>query len=131
MRLVYASLTGNSRSFVNKLLETNKSIETLEIKSGEEVVEGEYLLLTYTTGQGQTPPKVEKFLIINGRGLLGVIGSGNKNWGSNYCKGALRVAYKYGVPCYHTFQMRGSVEDVQKVSDIIDEMKKENDIRNG
>lgn len=119
-------MTNNVRAFVKKLLLVNKSIETIEIQLDEDIVVNEpFILLTFTTGHGEVPEKVERFLKRNSGNLQAVLGSGHKNWGVNFCKGAFIVADTYKVPCLHTFQMRGNDEDVAKVVGIIEALSSE------
>lgn len=120
-------MTGNVRAFVKKLNTLNKSMKTLELKNGKEVVSDEYILITHTTGKGEMPPKLVEFLKndVNVGKCLGVIGSGNKNWGSNFCKGAYLASSIVAKPVYHTFELQGNDVDVQVTNSIIRELLKE------
>lgn len=121
--IVYCSITGNVRNFVSNLLELDESIETLELKNGKEIVSDEYIIITGTTGLGEIPPVLVEFLKddTNARNCLGVIGSGNKNWGNNFCKGAYKVSDIVAKPILHTFELRGEEKDLHKVLQIIKE----------
>lgn len=127
MLIVYCSMTGNVRAFVKKLNKLNESIATLELKNGKEVVSEKYLLITHTTGKGEIPPKLVEFLknINNTEKCLGVVGSGNKNWGLNYCKGAYLASIIVAKPVYHTFELKGNEGDVKKVGTIITDLQRE------
>ena len=117
-------MTGNVRAFVKKLNKLNESMTTLELENGKEVVSDNYILITHTTGKGEMPPKLVEFLKnkINAEKCLGVIGSGNKNWGSNFCKGAYLASNIVARPVYHTFELKGNESDVMKVNSIINEL---------
>lgn len=106
------------KTFVNKIKQLDKSIKTLKVENGKEAVSDKYLLITYTINKGEMPKMLVDFLKNNAKGCVGVVGSGNKNWGSNFCKGAYMTSTIVGKPVYHTFELKGSVEDVQKVYDI-------------
>ena len=47
MKVVYASRTGNVQKLIDRL-----GLEATKIEDGTEKVEGEYLLITYTDGEG-------------------------------------------------------------------------------
>lgn len=121
MRIVFASLTGNVQRFVDKL-----SFESARILPNTFLCINEpFVLVTYTTGFGQTPKEVESFLKYdyNWRHLKGVIGSGNRNWGDSFCGGAEKVALQYNVPLLHKFELSGFDSDVQIVTDKIEELE--------
>lgn len=121
MKVVYCSMTGNVRAFVRKLNQINKSIETIEIRNGKEVVDDKYLLITHTTGKGEMPKKLVDFLgdKTNVKNAVGVVGSGNKNWGAHFCGGAYKASEICGVPVLHTFEVRGNQKDIDKALEII------------
>lgn len=52
MKLVYASRTGN----VQKLTDRISAADTFKIVSGEELVKEDYILVTYTDGDGISLP---------------------------------------------------------------------------
>jgi protein involved in ribonucleotide reduction len=91
MLLAYASKTGNIKRAITKLLDYIKeisqdpskqkiainelsttketkyltTIETFEIKTGEELIKKNCILFTYTTGIGEIPQEIDKFIINN------------------------------------------------------------------
>jgi protein involved in ribonucleotide reduction len=119
MLVAYASMTGNIKRFVGNL-----EFETVQITSGL-TINRPYILITYTIGRGQVPKEVENFLdrALNKENLVGVIGSGNRNWGKNYCAGAITVASQYNVPLLHTFEMSGFDSDLAIVTSKIKELQ--------
>ncbi|GIQ64438.1 hypothetical protein PACILC2_30060 [Paenibacillus cisolokensis] len=72
MLIAYDSRTGNVRRFINKL-----NVPAVQIEDGMTLDEP-FVLVTYTTGFGQVPQKVQSFLKQNHRYLRGVSASGNK-----------------------------------------------------
>jgi len=102
----YYSLTGNVRRFVNKLGLPCKEI-------GDDAIQQPYVLITCTVGFGEVPAPVTSFLRRNGKWVIGVAASGNRNWGRNFAKAADRIAHVYGVPVLHKFELSGSIQDVQ------------------
>ncbi len=108
MLIVYDSRTGNVRRFVNKLnLPSVQIDDTL-------MVDEPFVLVTYTTGFGQVPAKVQSFLQRNHKGLRGVSASGNRNWGEGFAKSADAIAGMYGVPVLNKFELAGTARDVER-----------------
>jgi protein involved in ribonucleotide reduction len=120
MLVAYASMTGNVRRFVGNL-----DFPSFDISKnhGVSAVYEPFVLITYTTGQGQVPKEVERFIETNSIYLKAVIGSGNRNWGDKFCGGAEKIADKYNVPLLHTFEMFGFPSDVGFVTNKIIELQ--------
>jgi protein involved in ribonucleotide reduction len=117
--LVYASKTGNVERFAQKI----DSMPHFKIASGDEAITEPCVLLTYTTGIGQVPLEVSKFVEQNKHLICGVAASGNRNWGETYGKAAQTLNQQYGFPILHTFELSGTrrdaatfLERVQQVS---------------
>jgi len=106
MLVVYHSKTGNVRRFMKKL-----DVRYVEISEMVEVKEP-FVLVTYTTGFGQIPEKVQKFLRDNSAYLRGVSASGNKNWGDMFARSADLISNQYGVPVISKFELSGRQKDV-------------------
>lgn len=106
MIIVYDSLTGNIKRFIEKL-----NTECLQIEELMEIDEV-FILLTYTTGVGKVPDKVERFLEKNHENLVGVSASGNRNWGYLFGASADRISDKYKVPIISKFELSGTKKDV-------------------
>lgn len=115
MKLVYASRTGN----VQKLTDRISAADTLKIVSGEELVKEDYILITYTDGEGIIPPTVEKFLDVNHGSCKGVAVSGNsERHPDTFCFAADKIAEKYGLTILVKFEKDGdaSVETTIKAA---------------
>ncbi|RNB53722.1 class Ib ribonucleoside-diphosphate reductase assembly flavoprotein NrdI [Brevibacillus gelatini] len=108
MLIAFDSKTGNVRRFVSKL-----GLPHVEIEP-EMVIEEPFVLVTYTTGFGQVPEKVERFLKRNHVYLRGVSASGNRNWGASFAKSADTIASQYGVPVISKFELSGTGRDVEQ-----------------
>lgn len=74
-------------------------------------VDEPFVLITYTTGFGQVPPKVNEFLQCNHKMLRGVSASGNRNWGTGFAKSADTIAEAYQVPVISKFELSGTNQD--------------------
>lgn len=107
MLIVYDSLTGNVRRFVDKL-----GLPNLRIQDGLTVGEP-FILITYTTGLGFVPDSTKQFLEDNSAHLIGVATSGNKNFGNYYALAADIIAKQYEVPVIHKFEFSGLPSDVE------------------
>lgn len=107
MLVVYDSRTGNVKRFIKKL-----NMRAMPIDAKDEVDEP-FVLVTYTTGFGQVPEKVQSFLESNSEHLRGVSASGNRNWGTGFAKSADTISEKYHVPVILKFELSGTNQDTQ------------------
>ena len=107
MLIAYDSKTGNVRRFVNKLAMPSVQIED------DMTLDEPFVLVTYTTGFGQAPDKVMKFLSRNSSRMVGVSASGNRNWGEGFARSADRISAMYGVPVLCKFELSGTTRDVE------------------
>lgn len=107
MLVAFDSRTGNVRRFVDKLPFPAVRIDE------DMTLDEPFVLVTYTTGFGQAPDKVLRFLKKNGRRLKGVAASGNRNWGTNFAASADVIADMYGVPVLTKFELSGTARDVE------------------
>lgn len=118
MIIVYYSFTDNIKKFLNKI---NFKGKTLRLKKGDEIINESYLLISSTIGTGNIPDVVYKFIKNNYHYCIGSIGSGNKNWGKNYCK-AVDLLYKYyNIPVLMKFELQGNDEDIKSFYRILHE----------
>lgn len=108
MLIIYDSKTGNVKRFINKL-----NMECIQIKE-DLIINIPFILITYTTGIGQLPETISKFLIHNSHNLIGVAASGNRNWGNSFAIVADIISEKYNVPILHKFELAGTKKDVEK-----------------
>ncbi|KZD71155.1 class Ib ribonucleoside-diphosphate reductase assembly flavoprotein NrdI [Bacillus cereus] len=115
--LLYDSMTGNVKRFANKF--TEFSFNTKPIKSISKI-ENEFILLTYTTGIAQIPPTTKEFLETHKSLLpemcLGVVSSGNRNWGDNFAASGDKIEAEYHIRLLHKIEMAGSKKDVDIIT---------------
>jgi len=104
--VVYYSLTGNVRRFIEKT-----GLPAIELRP-ELIVNEPFILVTPTIGFGQVPEVVAEFLRLNQRGLRAVAASGNRNWGPSYAGAADVISEQYGVPIALKFELAGTAADV-------------------
>lgn len=70
------------------------------------------------------PRSVKKFLVDHGnsRFLVGVIGTGSRNFGKEFCRAADVVAEKFGVPVVGRIEFSGMTDEQKMARDIIVEL---------
>lgn len=111
MLLVYASRTNNIDRFVEKL----KIINTKKIETGEEIVQQNFILITYTDMFGEIPKEIKIFLKNNQKFLKAVAGSGNKNFGNNFCGAAKKISEIFKVELISCFELSGNENDIKQL----------------
>lgn len=112
MKIVYASRTGNVQKLIDRL-----KIEAVKITNGNEIVDGDYILVTYTDGAGIIPKAVETFLDGNREGLKAAAVSGNsERHPDTFCGAAEKLEEKYGTKIIAKFEKDGddSVDEAIK-----------------
>ncbi|GGC79772.1 ribonucleotide reductase assembly protein NrdI [Enterococcus wangshanyuanii] len=138
MKILYISISGNTRSFVKRLVDYadtqyDVQIEVQEIhenSSFEDETEPFFTFVpTYLDGgngvdNGDTEILTEtmrEYLDYHGnyRYCLGVVGSGNKNFNHQYCLTAKQYAEKFGFPFLADYELRGTQEDIERVYRIL------------
>ncbi len=115
MKIVYMSLTGNVRNFVGKL-----GVEdALEIVTGDETIDEDFVLVTHSPDAGEIPYEVEDFMEEHADFCKGVAASGDRAYGDDYTLVAETISEEYGVPIVHRFELDGTDEDVDVVKKFI------------
>lgn len=135
--IVYFSSTSeNTKRFVEKL-PNELDLVRIPVKWDESnplLVQNQYVLVLPTYGGGEyekaVPRQVVKFLNVkSNRDLIrGVIGTGNTNFGEHYCLAADVVAAKTGVPLLQRVEILGTPDDVEKVSERLEQLWKANTV---
>ncbi len=119
-KIVYFTVTGNIKKFINKLNHDNVSF----IEDGLKIDEP-YILITGTINFGEVPIEVKKFLKENHENLIGVVGSGNRNWGRNFAIAGDIIAKKFNVPLLLKFELSGNTHDVENFIKKVEELENE------
>lgn len=110
MKFVYFSLTGNTKKIADKLA----LFECQEIKK-DLLIDDKYILIASSVGFGQIQPEVKEFLLKNSENMIGVIGSGNRNWGQSYCKAAKTIAKDYNVKYFASIELAGTTPQIEEL----------------
>ena len=112
MKIAYASKTGHVEKIISKL----GLDEALKIVNGDEKIDGEYIIFTYTTGKGKTPKQVEAFLAAN-PGVKAVVGSGStaKSHIETFNFAAENISKAYNVPIIAKVDGVGTDKDMAHI----------------
>lgn len=118
MKIVYITLTGQTRKFVNKL-----DIETIELSPIDPFIEiNEPFIIVAPTYEKEATEILWEFLDTgeNRRYFKGVAGGGNRNFNELFVFTAKDLAEDYDVPMLHAFEFQGSPRDVEALKEKID-----------
>ena len=77
-----------------------------------------YVLMCPTYDQprgGFTPKPVQQFLEERAHLMVGVIGSGNMNFGNHYCQAAHDISKQHNVPIVHRIDIMGTNNDYRTI----------------
>ena len=122
----FSSISGNTARFIDKL--GMRAVRIPLYRSEEPLIVNEpYVLVSPTygggDGHGAVPKQVIRFLNDEGnRSLIrGVIAAGNTNFGEAYCLAGDIIARKCNVPHLYRVEVFGTPEDVDRVSDGLEQ----------
>ncbi|MBQ9991020.1 MAG: class Ib ribonucleoside-diphosphate reductase assembly flavoprotein NrdI [Lachnospiraceae bacterium] len=111
MKIVYASRNGHVEAVIHNL----GIQDALKIKEGTEKVKGDYVIFTYTDGEGILPPKVKTFLAAN-PGVKAVVSSGNsQRHPATYNFAADIIAREYGAKIIAKIDGSGTDHDMAEI----------------
>lgn len=121
MFLVYYSMTGNVKNFVERVglpsKEINPTNPCFEVNEDYIVVVPSYV--------GYVNEDVEDFIDYsnNKNHLVGFASSGNLNFGDLYCVNAKELSKKYNKPLMFTFEYMGTDLDIEKFKKEVDKIE--------
>lgn len=113
--LVYYSVTGNCKRFAEKI---NKK-HNYPICSIREYKNGKFILLTPTYGFGEIPAPTKKFLSENRENCIGVISSGNMNWGNMFAIAGDKASLEFDIPLLMKIEQAGNAQDIETFGGLI------------
>lgn len=90
----------------------DSAIQVQDIQNVQEVSEP-FMLFTYTDLFGEVPVPVKAFMELHHHYCIGIIGSGNTNWGQNFCGGAIKLSDYYQIPLFRKLDVRGTPADYE------------------
>lgn len=115
LKIVYDTMSGNTRRFASKLAEQTGAItESITEYSG-----GFFLFITYTFDVGNVPKSSQDFLEQHGDFMVAVVSSGSYHWGIHYGQAAERISTQYSVPTLGRFNKSGTRQDVEAVAEYV------------
>lgn len=118
-QIVYFSLTGQTRRFVNKL----SKYSAWEIDPMNPFVENsEPYILVVPTYERPVVEAVDDFLQTgdNQAFCRGIFGGGNRNFAQLFCFTAKDMAQEYQLPLLHLFEFQGSDYDVAQLEQVLE-----------
>ncbi|UIF28722.1 class Ib ribonucleoside-diphosphate reductase assembly flavoprotein NrdI [Levilactobacillus brevis] len=143
LRILFISIEGNTRNFVENLTayaakQHAQNAEAPEI-TATEISEASDLTAetqpyfcfvpTYLDGGNGIDNGVKELMTnvlgeyidygANAQHLIGVVGSGNRNFNEQYCLTAKRYAEKFNAPFIANYELRGVPRDEQRVYDAL------------
>lgn len=108
----WSSSTRNTETLANKLATPTTRID-------QDPVDDYTVLMTPTFDQPRLgdyiPKPVRTWLGHNGQYVIGVIGCGNINFGSDYCRAAHDVSNCLGVPVLYRAELMGTPTDIDAI----------------
>jgi protein involved in ribonucleotide reduction len=119
IKLIYFTTESkNTLNFVSRLTD----FESIRIpENGDLLIDTPYVLVFPSYGggkdKGSVPAPVIKF-IMNGenqKNIIGIIGSGDRNYGDKFCIGSRILSKKLQVPLLYEYEIRGTDVDIQNV----------------
>lgn len=123
----YSSSSGLVRTFAENLDRPVHNLADRDVRLSQ--VDGPWVLLTpsYKTGNPANdtiPEGVRRFLgdEVNRRALVGVMGSGNRNFGAHYQMACRQIAAMSGRPVLFELELSGTPEDVAECRQIMDDL---------
>lgn len=121
MKLVFFSLTGQTRRFVAKT--GLKGVEILPLNPFVCMNEP-YLLIVPTYDKEVTAPIFEFLEYKNNREYCkGVLGGGNRNFADLFVFTAKDISRDYELPLLYAFEFNGTTEDVEYVQKVVKELE--------
>lgn len=115
--VVYYSTTGNIKRFLEKSKTHAQYMGlTLNIFSIEEAIKTNFKekfhLFVPTRDFGKVPTIVEDFLSLYKDNVISISGSGNRNWGKNFCKAVDIIQERLAIPDLIRIELTGTSKDV-------------------
>ncbi|MBP1044376.1 class Ib ribonucleoside-diphosphate reductase assembly flavoprotein NrdI [Vagococcus sp. BWB3-3] len=121
MKLVYFSVTGQTRRFIKKV-----GLPAYEIDQTNPFHElNEPYILVVPTYDRDITEVADDFIEFksNRQQLKGVAGSGNLNFGDLYVYTAKDLAQAYQIPMLFDFEMNGTPDDVENFKKVVSEIE--------
>lgn len=124
MKVVYFSITGQTRRFIKKLDIDDALVYEIKEKYDPVELNSPYILIvpTYDAPMTQVVNNFIEFKS-NRANLKGVVGSGNRNFGDLFVFTAKDIARDYDVPLLYSYEFNGTTEDVENVKKAVSNLE--------
>ncbi|MGE6259244.1 ribonucleotide reductase stimulatory protein [Heyndrickxia sporothermodurans] len=120
MLIVYLSLTGNVKKFVDKL-----NMTSMELSYTNPLIEvSEDFIVIVPSYDEEITTTISMFVDYknNETFLKGFAGSGSINYDKQFCFNAKDLAIRYSKPLLHTFEFSGTNNDVKKLIEEVNRL---------
>ncbi|ETA74701.1 class Ib ribonucleoside-diphosphate reductase assembly flavoprotein NrdI [Ligilactobacillus equi] len=123
MKIVYFTVTGQTRRFIKKLGSEFESYEINPASEFPEITEP-FVLITPTYEDAITEP-VRDFLDYaeNANYLKGIVGTGNRNFAQLFIFTAKDLAEEYDTPIIYAFEFNGTSKDVSNFKKAVKKLE--------
>lgn len=118
--IAYLSLTGNVRKFVKSV-----GMESLEIDYSNPFVQMEKdFIVIVPSYDDEITEFFSQFIEYkdNRKHLIGIVGSGNRNFNTSFCFNAEDLSKKYKKPLLMKFEISGTMADVVKFKEEVEKI---------
>lgn len=143
MNIIYISLEGNTRSFLNRMqgyakqqhsLSADRPLLELKEVSDQTIPADETepffaFVPTYLNGGNGIDSGFTEIMTNslgeyiahgdNATQCIGIVGSGNKNFNEQYCLTARKYARKFNAPFIADYELRGTSQDIERIYAIL------------
>lgn len=139
LTLLYISLSGNTKNFIDRISKPLSSEYDLKIMDMKQMVKDNehhdldsktvVFIPTYLEGGNgidngdveilTTPLREYLRTQDTDQYLIGIVGSGNKNFNHQYCLTAKQYREEFGKPMLADFELRGTPADLERIVEII------------
>lgn len=139
LTLLYISLSGNTKNFIDRISKPLSSFYELRIMDMKQTVkDNDYsdldsktivFIPTYLEGGNgvdngdveilTTPLRDYLRTQDTNQYLIGIVGSGNKNFNHQYCLTAKQYSEEFDKPMLADFELRGTPADLERIVEII------------
>lgn len=121
MYIVVDSITGNSIKFARKT-----GYPVMKIKDRKDIKDGDkFLLITRCQNFGEIPMGTQLLLEKHHDKVIGVVVSGNRNWGQHYGISGDKIEAEWNIPCILKFEGVGFPHEIDYVKKYIEDYERE------
>ncbi|KRL85144.1 class Ib ribonucleoside-diphosphate reductase assembly flavoprotein NrdI [Ligilactobacillus apodemi] len=123
MKIVYFSVTGQTRRFIKKLGAEFSAYEIDPVDPFFELNEP-FVLIIPTYEDEITYPVIEFLKFKNNAAFFkGIVGTGNRNFAELFIFTAKNISKKFNVPLIYSFEFNGTPKDVQNFKEAVNKLE--------